>query len=68
VCYVHYVFLSYIEPESNTDVDVPLTTLYVGHLPFNMTESELMSLFSGCIQARIISDPFTGQSKGYTYL
>ncbi|XP_065891263.1 nucleolin-like [Dysidea avara] len=54
--------------ERESSVDASSLTLFVGHLPLNMTESELMSLFPGCVGARIISDTFTGISKGYGYV
>ena len=60
--YMHF-FLSFVESEKNS-IDVPLSILFVGQLPSDMTESELMSLFPGCIGTRLIYDPFTGISKG----
>jgi len=61
---IHFFFVPHTEHRSN---DIPSKTLYVGNLPFNMTDSELMSLFPGCFEARVVSDPITGQSKGYVF-
>ncbi len=45
--------------------------LYVGSLPYSITEDELRELFSsyGAIESvRIITDKFTGQSKGFGFV
>lgn len=45
--------------------------LYVGGLPYSITEDELRDLFTpyGAIEsARIISDKFSGQSKGFGFV
>ncbi len=45
--------------------------LYVGSLPYSVTEEELHNLFSayGKIESvRIITDKFTGQSKGFGFV
>ncbi len=45
--------------------------LYVGSLPYSVTEDELRDLFSqfGDIESvRIITDKFTGQSKGFGFV
>lgn len=45
--------------------------LYVGSLPYSVTEDELRDLFSefGTIESvRIITDKFTGQSKGFGFV
>lgn len=45
--------------------------LYVGSLPYSITEDELRELFSpfGTVEsARIITDKFTGQSKGFGFV
>jgi RNA recognition motif-containing protein len=45
--------------------------LYVGSLPYSVTEDELRELFSsyGEIESvRIITDKFTGQSKGFGFV
>jgi RNA recognition motif-containing protein len=45
--------------------------LYVGSLPYSVTEEELQNLFSqyGTIASvRIITDKFTGQSKGFGFV
>jgi RNA recognition motif-containing protein len=45
--------------------------LYVGSLPYSVTEEELRNLFSGygtVESARVITDKFTGQSKGFGFV
>ena len=45
--------------------------LYVGSLPYSVTEEELQTLFSsyGEVESvRIITDKFTGQSKGFGFV
>ena len=45
--------------------------LYVGSLPYSVTEQELHDLFSpfGTVESvRIITDKFTGQSKGFGFV
>ncbi len=45
--------------------------LYVGSLPYSITEDELRELFSSYGQVdsvRIITDKFTGQSKGFGFV
>jgi RNA recognition motif-containing protein len=45
--------------------------LYVGSLPYSITEDELRDLFSpyGAVASvRIITDKFTGQSKGFGFV
>jgi len=45
--------------------------IYVGGLPYAATEQELSSLFSshGAVQsARVITDKFTGQSRGFGFV
>jgi RNA recognition motif-containing protein len=45
--------------------------LYVGSLPYSITEGQLSELFSahGTVESsRIISDRFTGQSKGFGFI
>ncbi len=42
--------------------------LYVGGLPYSVTDSQLEEIFSahGAVDsARVISDKFTGQSRGF---
>jgi len=46
-------------------------TLYVGNLPWSLTEDELMEAFSGCAPveaARIITDRETGRSRGFGFV
>ncbi len=45
--------------------------LYVGGLPYAATESQLSTLFSahGTVEsARVITDKFTGQSRGFGFV
>ena len=45
--------------------------LYVGGLPYSATEQELNSLFAahGSVEsARVITDKFTGQSRGFGFV
>src|SRR3954451_16165770 len=45
--------------------------IYVGGLPFAATESQLTSLFAahGSVEsARVITDKFTGQSRGFGFV
>src|SRR5438552_3962901 len=45
--------------------------IYVGNLPFQLTEAELTSLFQEfgeVSSAKIISDKMTGKSKGFAFV
>lgn len=45
--------------------------LYVGNLPYNVTEERLQQHFAqygSVVSARIISDKFTGRSKGFGFV
>ena len=45
--------------------------LYVGNLPYNVTEEKLQDHFAQhgtVVSARIISDKFTGKSKGFGFV
>ncbi|MFO0706350.1 MAG: RNA-binding protein [Nitrospira sp.] len=45
--------------------------LYVGGLPYSATEAQLTTLFAshGTVEsARVISDKFTGQSRGFGFV
>ena len=45
--------------------------LYVGGLPFKTTEEELNTLFTGhgaVTSAKLITDKFTGQSRGFGFV
>lgn len=45
--------------------------LFIGSLPYNITESELSSLcatFGEVVSAKLIVDQFTGQSKGFGFV
>lgn len=47
------------------------TKLYVGSLPYSTTEQELTELFSqyGSVQsAKMITDRYTGQSRGFGFV
>jgi RNA recognition motif-containing protein len=46
-------------------------SLYVGNLPWSVTETELAEAFSGVGQvqgARIIADPNSGRSRGFGFV
>jgi len=45
--------------------------LYVGNLPFGVSEEDLMKLFSeaGAVQSiKIIIDPYSGRSRGFGFV
>lgn len=45
--------------------------LYVGSLPFDVTEEQLNALFAACGQvesAKLISDKYSGRSKGFGFV
>ncbi len=45
--------------------------LYVGNLPFSVVEEQLQGLFSqhgSVVSARIITDKFSGRSKGFGFV
>jgi|PlaIllAssembly_1097288.scaffolds.fasta_scaffold926524_1 RNA recognition motif-containing protein len=45
--------------------------LYVGNLPYDVTDAELTELFSpfGVVEsARVVADRFTGESKGFGFV
>lgn len=45
--------------------------LYVGNLPWSVTDSELESFFSGLgevVSARVITDRDTGRSRGFGFV
>lgn len=47
------------------------TKIYVGNLSFNATEEELKTLFSECgtvTSVAIITDKFSGQSRGFGFV
>ena len=47
------------------------TKLYVGGLPYSVTESRLQEIFSahGTVEsANVIADKFTGQSRGFGFV
>ena len=47
------------------------TKLYVGGLPYSVTESKLQDIFAahGTVEsANVISDKFTGQSRGFGFV
>ena len=46
-------------------------TLFVGNLPFSMTEEQLLELFSAhgkVVSAKLISDKYSGQSRGFGFV
>lgn len=45
--------------------------LYVGNLPWNVTDSELQAFFAGhgeVLSARVITDRDTGRSRGFGFV
>ena len=45
--------------------------LYVGSLPFDVTEDQLHQMFAACgsvASAKLITDKFSGQSKGFGFV
>jgi RNA recognition motif-containing protein len=45
--------------------------IYVANIPFNATEQDIKDLFSDygeVVSAKIITDKFTGQSKGFGFV
>ena len=45
--------------------------LYVGNLPYSVTDDSLAELFSGIgevVEAKVISDKFSGRSKGFGFV
>ncbi len=49
-----------------------MTKLYVGSLPFSMTDDSLLQLFTDkgykAVSARVITDRDTGQSRGFGFV
>ena len=49
-----------------------MTKLYVGNLPFSVTDESLLQLFTGKgyhpVSARVITDRETGQSRGFGFV
>ena len=71
----HYLLLNshatLATDEENLNLRRSHMNIYVGNLPFSMTEEELESSFAahGEVQsARIITDRFTGQSRGFGFV
>jgi cold-inducible RNA-binding protein len=55
----------------NQDQTVNPKKLFVGNLPFSTTEDELREIFSQygeIVEIRLISDRFTGRSKGIAFV
>ncbi len=45
--------------------------LFVGSLPYNITESDLLELFGqygSVLSAKLVTDHFTRQSKGFAFI
>jgi RNA recognition motif-containing protein len=52
-------------------MDLPMTTIHVGNLPFSATEAEVRSLFEqfGRVDTvKIVNDRDTGQPRGFAYV
>ena len=48
-----------------------MMNIYVGNLPYNVTEDELRTAFAAfgeVSSVNLISDKFTGQSKGFAFV
>lgn len=48
-----------------------MKTIFVGNLPWSATESELSTIFSQfgeVVSARIVTDKFSGRSKGFGFI
>jgi len=49
-----------------------MTKLYVGSLPYSITDDSLLQLFTGkgykAVSARVIADRDTGRSKGFGFV
>lgn len=46
-------------------------TLYVGNLPYQLSEDDLRDLFSQVgpvVEVRIVTDPVTGQARGFGFV
>jgi RNA recognition motif-containing protein len=69
-------FLDLSTPSSQDNINsseevVVSTKLYVGSLPYSTTEQQLSELFSqyGSVQsAKVITDRYTGQSRGFGFV
>jgi len=67
----HPFYSSYQDNIHSTEEVVVSTKLYVGSLPYSTTEQQLSELFSqhGTVQsAKVISDRYTGQSRGFGFV
>ncbi len=45
--------------------------LFIGNLPYNITETELTEIFSGygtVVSTQLVTDHFTGQSRGFGFV
>jgi RNA recognition motif-containing protein len=45
--------------------------LFIGSLPYGITETELLEIFNGygnVVSAKLIMDHYTGQSKGFGFV
>lgn len=48
-----------------------MSRLYVGNLPFSTTNESLQELFASCgnvVSAQVITDKFSGRSKGFGFV
>jgi len=54
----------FVLDERKKRINPPSSVLYVNRLPNSTTEDELKETFQGCINAKVIADPITGESKG----
>jgi RNA recognition motif-containing protein len=45
--------------------------LFIGNLPYNISEPELLELFTDfgeVVNANLVKDPYTGQSRGFAFI
>ena len=45
-----------------------MMNIYVGNLPYGATEDELKTAFGDVSSVNLITDKFTGQSKGFAFV
>jgi len=45
-------------------INPPFPTLFVSNLPYSATGDSLRAAFEGCVDAKVIMNPFTGENKG----
>ena len=63
ICELFYL-LSYHFIADKVQRNEPTSVLFVANISFNTTTSGLAAAFSGCTDARIMTYPDSGKSKG----